>query len=266
MNNDVIVTQQPPATEVTLPEEWAAKLALYAKEQQSIERAPGQLFSIKSGILQFAGQPIPGNTVDVVVVRTMHENVYYPRTFDADKITSPACYAFGLDGAVMKPHGDAAVPQNATCDGCPQNKYVDNPMKPGKQHKPCKEIRRLALMPAAGADSADAVAKATVGYLRLPVTSVKRWSTYVGDLATAKPGVPSLPTFAVITRVKLLPDPKVMQRIEFEKMRVIDDPAVLDAIMARVRLEDSRIAFPYAKPAVVEQDAAKPSGSKFSAS
>lgn len=260
MNNDVIPTQQ---NAVTLPEEWAAKLAQYAKEQQSIERAPGQLFSIRSGILQFAGQPIPGNTVDVVVVRTMHENVFYPRAFDGDKITTPDCYAFSLDGAVLKPHADAPVPQHATCEGCGQNVYVDNPAKPGKKHKPCKEIRRLALMPAAGADSADTVEKAVIGYLRLPVTSAKHWSSYVQDLATAKPGVPALPPWAVVTRVKLLPDPKVMQRIEFEKLRVIDDGAVLDALMRRSHAETSRIAFPYVKPAASEAPAV--AGGKFSA-
>lgn len=265
MSND-IVTQQSPASDVALPEEWAAKLAMYAKEQQVLERAPGQLFSIKSGILQFSGQPIPGNVVDVVVVRTMHENVYYPKAYDSDKITSPVCYAFSLDGAVLKPHADATEPQHATCEGCPQNRYVDNPMKPGKPHKPCKEIRRLALMPASGADSPEMVAKSTIGYLRIPVTSVKHWASYVQGLATAKPGVPPLPPFAVVTRVKLLPDPKMMQRIEFEKMRVINDLPVLQAIELRAKAEDARIAFPYAKPVAAEPepDADKPK-SKFSA-
>lgn len=238
------------AGSVALPGQWENKMAQYAHEGLSNERAPGQLFSTKGGILTFGGIPVPNNRMQVCVLAAMFENVYYPRPYDPNNPESPECYAFSLDGRGMAPHADAEHKQNPTCDGC---RWIQWDTGPGGRGKACKEQRRLALLPAAALSDPKAVEDATVGYLRLPVTSTKAFSEHVKHV-----GMKGLPVFAVVTDVVLAPDPKTMWKFSFGFVSQITHPEVLAAVEKRHLGERQAMAFPYPKNAQPVQVPAPP--------
>jgi hypothetical protein len=235
MNNEVTVQKD---GAVELPGDWKRTLAEYAEEARSNERASGTFFSTKGGILSFGNVPVPNNTMDVIAIGSLHENVYYKEAFGGN-VQSPNCYAFSLTGTGMVPHAEADDKQAEACDVCPHSKWNSDPG--GGKGKACKQMRRVAFMPEAALESPEAIAKATVGYLRIPVTSVKNWSAHVQSIAAR-----GLPPFAVVTRVRLVPDAKTMFKAEFSIVNAITDTAALGALAQRFSAEKSIIDFPYA--------------------
>jgi hypothetical protein len=181
--------------------------------------------------------------MDVIILASMFENVYYPEAFNPDKMESPLCFAFSQSGQGMVPHDNATQQQADTCDNCAHSKWTLDP-KDNKRRKPCKETRRLSCMPVSATDDASKVKDATVGYLRVPVTSVKFWAAYAQKLAAG-----GIPPFAAVTRVTLKPDAQTQVRFEFECLRTITDPDVLAALFNRHEAEKDAMAFPYDKRA-----------------
>jgi len=227
------------AAAAQLPAEWTDKLKDYAVAARVNEVLSGQFFSTKGGLLSFAGQAIPNNTMDVVVAASLHENVLYVGDFDPGNIGGPVCYAFSPDGGPgMAPHPNAPEPRNVDCKTCPNNAWGSDPK--GGRGKACKNMRRLSLLPAAALDSPAALDSAVSGYLRVPVTSVKPWAQYVNSLSMR-----GLPPFAVVTRVTLTPDAKTMFKMSFTSQRAITDAAMLEALAERVKREAQMIDFPY---------------------
>jgi len=227
-------------TQVALPPDLANRLAQYAQETKVNEQVTGQFFSTRSGVLSFNKVPLPNNTMDVVILRSMHENVYYPEKFQAEKIEAPMCFAFSHSGEGMVPHSVVVDKQGETCAACPMSKWTLD-VADQKNRKPCKELRRLACMPSSALHSAEAVEKADVGFLRIPVTSTKFWSAYATKLASG-----NIPPFAAVTRVRLVPDPKNQIRFEFECLKTITDPDIIEALFIRHEGMADAIGFPYA--------------------
>lgn len=239
------------ASAVALPTDLQDKLAKYAVQTQQTEIAPGQFFSTRAGQLAFGGQPIPNSTMDVVIVASMFESVYYPDKFNATAIAPPLCYAFSFTPAGAVPHVEATKAQAASCAECPHSKWTADPVD-GKNRKACKEQRRLAILPTSAlADCGAGVEKAIVGYLRVPVTSVKNWQAYAQGLAGR-----GKPSFAVITRVAVKPHPKNQMEVTFQHVRDITDPDELEAVMLRHEVELKAMAFPYAKQSATPATAA----------
>jgi hypothetical protein len=226
---------------VALPEDMVAKLAEYAKQTQQTETVKGQFFGTRAGVLSFNKQPLPNNSMDVIILSSMFENVYYPEKFNANKIESPLCFAFSHSGLNMVPHDMATEQQAESCATCIQSKWTLDPVD-NKRRKPCKEQRRLSCLPVSATDEASKVADATVGYLRVPVTSVKFWAAYAQKLAGG-----GIPPFAAVTRVTIKPDAQTQVRFEFECLRTITDPDVLAELFKRHDLEADAMAFPYEK-------------------
>lgn len=218
---------------------WQDKVKAYAVAAVESERPAGQFFSIRSGTLSFGGVPVPNNVMDVVVIASLHENTYYPERFDPDKPASPVCYAFSYDGQNMFPHNECSEPQSPEgCKVCKHNKFGSDPK--GGRGKACKNVRRLALIAAGSLKDATAVQGATVGYLRVPVTSVAHYQRFVAAVAAKQ-----LPPFAVVCRIKVVPDPKSMVRVEFDPLQPVDQ-GVLQAVLERHEVERTLIDFPYA--------------------
>jgi len=251
-------------TGVALPDDMIAKLAAYARQTQQTETVKGQFFGTKAGQLTFNKLPLPNNSVDVVILRSMFENVYYPEAFDPDNLQSPLCFAFSDSGTEMAPHADATAPQADLCANCVHNKWTPDPNKPTKRRKPCKEQRRLACLPVSAVDTPDKVRDSTLGYLRVPVTSVKFWAAYAQKLAGG-----GIPPFAAVTRITLKPDQQTQVRYEFDCLRTVKDPDVLVELFKRHDLEADAMAFPYEKrnatpPATQPPpQASGPTGQKF---
>ena len=223
-----------------LPAALAERFTKIAEAQRKQERSTGQFFSIKAGQLTFAGNPIAGNRMDTVVLESIHERVYFPEKYGTTDNTSPACFAYSQTGEDMAPHAEASVPQAKRCAECPHDKWGTSDNGKGKA---CREGRRLALLSASDLSDPGKVADGAVGYLRLPVTSVRGFSTYVQGVV----GGSNLPLFCFVTRVSVVPDAKTQVKVNFERVGPIQGDDVMEAVFNRATAEAENIQFPYPK-------------------
>lgn len=199
------------STEVT---KWDEELAKYAKQDAEKVTPSSSVISLKAGVITYNGQKAPGNKLNCIVVGSVSERSYYPDDYDPDNPASPAC--FGLDtDTVTAPHPMSAEPQSDACATCPMNKWGSAARGKGKA---CKEKVRLAIIPSKLSDG-EAVLKAEIARLTMPVMSVKNWSNYVTLVSHSK----KRPTFAVETQIGTQPDPKSQFVVTFE---YVDDVPV----------------------------------------
>jgi len=100
----------------------------------------------------------------------------------------------------------------------------------GRAGKACKNVVRLAMLPADGELRAADLAKAMGVRLRVPVTSVRNWAAYAGMLTRGL----HRPLFTVVSDVVIEPDPHNTFTIRFEPVAAIEDESVLDALEGRL--------------------------------
>lgn len=230
---------------------WDEELAKEAQIAAGMEAntGGGQFFSVKGGILTWQDAPMPNNEMAVVILDYVFENVFYETDFDPDSIQPPTCFAFGRDEKAMVPHvivTDAGQAQHPACSSCPMNEWGSAGKGRGKA---CRNTRRLAMVSAGNInrqgdfeiiDDEDHFLKSQIGFMKLPVTSVKGFAAYVKQIA----GVLKRPPFGVITRVSVVPDPKTQLKVVFEGLDPVPDH-LLEAIMARRNEVKEIIEFPY---------------------
>jgi hypothetical protein len=228
---------------------WDDELAKYAEAASAKEQIiAGQFLSVKAGQMSLGGNPIKGNSVNVVVLADIYENTWYPAEYDADNKAPPACYAFGADEREMAPHPQASDPQSDLCRNCSMNEWGSS-TKGKKTGKACQNRRRLALIPA-GDLSPEAVQKAEVVYFKVPVTSGKFWGGFVKSVAS----IHKLPPFAVVTNVTCQPDPKTQVRVGFELVERAPQES-LGVLLARAKEQAEAVKFPYPE---AREEQAKP--------
>jgi hypothetical protein len=216
-----------------------AELGAFAKDEAAKERPAVARISLKSGVMSYQQQPIPGNKMEVVLVGGAYRNVFYVGRYDPNNIVNPDCYALSDHDEGMEPHENVNTPQHESCDGCPQNEWGSSPT--GGRGKACKQTRRLILLPANTLNDADSVLKAELAILDVPVTSVKNYAKLVSTVAATI----NLPVWAIVTTVAVLPDAKTQFRVEFTPMRPAGNEEIIRALMKR-RDEALRIALtPY---------------------
>lgn len=223
---------------VSWEQQLAARAAVAKATEDSV--ALGQFFGVRAGQLSFAGSPIPGNKMSVVILDHILENKFYLGEFDPDVPQGPACYAFGRSDKELAPHEKASQPQHETCAGCDKNEFGSAEKGRGKA---CKNSRRLFCLPADALKTAQTVADASGGYLSLPVTSVRGWAQYVNSVAE----VLHKPPLGVITEVAVVPDPKSQFKVTFRTAAEIKDGKLIHALLTRAELVEKEIAFPYAE-------------------
>lgn len=217
---------------------WEEELARQAQEQAAGETMSSSFLSVKGGRLSFRGNEVPGNKLNVVVLASIHENLYYADRYDPDNPTPPVCYAFGETDKGMEPHEEAAEKQSADCASCPHNVFGSADQGRGKA---CKNSRRLILMTE---DDLEDVAAAELAQLKVSVTSVKNWSNYVSTLASTL----KRPPFAVVTEISVIPDSKTQFKICFKPVGQITDGDVLQALMDRRPAALETMTQPYPAP------------------
>lgn len=248
-------------------EELARQAAEYAQQEESA--GGGQFFSVKGGLLTFAGATIPNNHMAVVVIDSIMENAYYEGKFESDNPQPPKCFAFGRSEDDMSPHSvvsNAGNAQNETCgrsgqSGCCEwNEWGSSDTGRGKA---CKNTRRLLLLSAPGEldirgkfdmnaeDPRDYLERTAPGFMRLSVTSVKNWANYVKQLN----GALHLPPHAMFTKVSVVPDSSDQFKIVFEPLDKIPKD-LLPAIMQRHAEARALIEQPY--PVPEEEQQARP--------
>lgn len=230
---------------------WDEELALQAGASAKMEESTstGAMFSIKSGVLSWNDSPVENNQMAVIITDAILENVAYEAEFDIDNPAPPRCFAFGRDVIEMKPHAsvfEKGQQVNDVCAGCEYNKFGTADKGKGKK---CRNIRRLALIPAGKLDgngkftmekSEDAFADATMGFMKLPVTSTTAFAAYVKTLA----GAMRRPPHGVFTKIKVVPDAKSQFKVTFEPLGLVPNN-LMGAVMGRHKEAVLSIEQPY---------------------
>jgi len=212
------------------------QVALFENElekmaQASLEAEKGSagitFLSTKGGILTYKDNPIAGNSLEVVVIASPVERLYYTARYDPTKPAGPVCFALGQTMTGLKPNVNSEQKQSDTCANCPKDQWGSSTT--GGKGKACAEKRRLLIVTADSIGSIDAVNMAEVAALRAPVTSVKAFAVYLQKIANAV----KRPLSAVVTKISLVPDPKTQFKLEFDFVREIDDVEIIKALITK---------------------------------
>jgi hypothetical protein len=189
--------------------------------------------------MSIGGNPIKGNKLPVVVIHSIFENQLYAGPYNPNDQQPPICYAFGETDDDLKPHPDSAKPQADACFSCPNNQWGSDPG--GGRGKACKNVRRLGLV---SVDDLHQLDKAPVAIAKMPVTSVKNWSTFASQIAN----VLKLPPIAVKCEISVEPDAKTQFQVNFALLDKIEDSAILTALLNKRRETTPLMYQPYDKP------------------
>ena len=231
----------------------AAKEAAVNIQPESIARV-----QIQSGQMSIGGLPVVGNQLICVVVAEMSERRYFPGAWEPGSKDSPTCYsqtAVGLPTLPYNPQNAQShfKPQAETCLTCKWDKYKTADNAKGKK---CSEHRHLMLL-RAGAVKHDgeggirvALHKDLAHYqesaltkLSFTVTNLPAYRAYVQSIYANE----NLPVFAVVTSIKLVPDPKYSYRAQFEYVKTLDIDMV-KAVMQRRDEAEGLLYSPYPEP------------------
>jgi hypothetical protein len=228
-----------------------AELAALAKQyaEQEANVGGGSFIRLSGGIMSYQDAPIPGNTISVIILDSVHENVYYPDAYDPGEITSPQCFAFGRSDEEMKPHENSIESQDTACELCELNEFGTDARGKGKA---CKNRRRLAVIKAGHFTDDDEWApyedgdldKAEIAFLGVPPTSVKPYAAYVKGLAN---GPMARAPLQVVTRISVVPDERVQFKLAFEEVALLDQSEVKEMLQRRKEASE-QIEQPYQKP------------------
>ena len=261
---DVAIGAPPTGTALV---NYSAMLAELAAQGAANERPAGAFFHLASGILEFDGVPLPGNHAPVIVLSAMAENVYYEGKYDPRNPTPPRCYAFAGDGRPeeMAPFRGVEDPMSTTCGECPMNEWGSSETGDGKA---CRNTRRLAVIQAGTlvqdargweheppADKRE-IENATIAYLKLPVTSVKAFGSWVHKLAS----VYRKPTLAFYARLHVVPDAATQFKVVLGDIGEIP-VAFIEAVIAKAREAKPGLMSPYPRyeaPSAKRQSAPPP--------
>ena len=204
---------------------WKEEMASIAKAAAAAEAAANQglpFLSTQGGQLKFNNEALPGNQLVVSILDYVFENVYYEGRYDADNPQGPKAFALARDPEDMVWHENSA-PEYAgkPCKGSDILQWGSAETGKGKA---CRETRRLALVPVGTLKDGElsllneaAVLASPLAFLRLPVTSVKGFSTYVQTTAN----VLGRPPLGIATRIYIEPSAKNQFSVKFEALEVL---------------------------------------------
>lgn len=231
---------------------WDEQLAKDADvaAQMEANAGGGQFFSLKSGVLSWQDAPLPNNEMAVVILDHIFENVFYEGEYDASNPTGPTCFAFARDEKELTPHAivvEAKNDQHQQCAGCPNNEFGSAERGKGKA---CKNTRRLAMIPAGNfnqktgkfelIEDEDHYKDTMIGFMKLPVTSIKGFAGFVKQVA----GALRRPPHGIVTKVRVQPDGKDQFKVLFEPL--VNLPNELMGVVMKRREEVMPIIdFPY---------------------
>lgn len=239
-----------PGTAIAKWDEELAKQAAIAAGMEA-NAGGGQFFGTKGGILTWQDAPMPDNQMAVIILDHVLENTYYEGKYDPNNPQAPICFAFGRDDSKLTPHKIVWDSKNqqcgasGLCKGCDMNEWGSAEKGRGKA---CKNSRRIAMIPAGSfkngrfelIEDEDHYASATVGYMRLPVTSVTGFAGFVKQVAETL----QRPPHGIITKVKAVPHPKNQFQVIFEPLQEVPDE-FMGIIMQRNKETAAIIEFPY---------------------
>lgn len=241
---------------------WGEELAKAAEVAASMEAnaGGGQFFSVKSGVLTWQDAPLPGNEMAVIILDSIFETVYYEGEYDPDTPQAPVAFAFGRDEKELRWH-ETSDPEFAG-QLCHESDVCQWGSADRGKGKAARETRRLAMIPAGQfnrdgdfelIEDLDHYSNTQIGFMKLPVTSVKGYAGFVKQVA----GALKRPPFGIIARVHVEPDPKTQFKVLFEAMDKVPDE-LMPVVMERVEEAKATIDFPYQMD--IEEEAPKSRG------
>ena len=266
-------TKTAPKAPGTAVIKWADQLAAEATIAAKSEAATatGSFFSTKSGVLSFGGNPVPGNAMAVVILDTINENTLYEGKFNPNEMAPPTCFAFGRGDDEMAPHEVSVKAGSAQSDDCASCAYNEWGSADTGRGKACSNKRRLAMLPAGTIDNgriklftrASDFETGSIGFLKLPVTSVKGYASFVKQVAAGL----HRPPHGIFAKVSVVSDASSQFKVAFEVIGEIDDE-FMGAIMQRREEAQAGIMSPYSAPGAEEKaparkGAAAPKKKKF---
>ena len=208
---------------------YESELAKLAEQSIAAEKSSAGISFITTsgGIMKYRDNPIASNALEVVVLASPIERLYYTSRYDPANNAPPTCFALGSTITGLKPSPLSETPQAESCETCPKNQWGSSTN--GGKGKACAEKRRLFMMTADSIVNPELIAVGEVAALRIPVTSVKGFATYVQTVAATV----KRPLAGVVTKVSLVPDAKTQFKIQFTFVKAIEDLAVVKALLAR---------------------------------
>jgi hypothetical protein len=236
---------------------WQEKFAGLAKKAVDKVKNVGGGVSIrwKHGGIEVGGLPVKDGKLACVIMGACAFNAWNRNKYDPDNTQPPDCYAFAdaFGDPDMVPHEEASDKQCATCAECPHNEWGTAEVGRGKA---CGNNMRIALLTAADLEDAKSVASAEMATAKVSVTNVKHYAAYAKMLNDEY----GRPPWAVVTEVQSHADPKTQIRLEFRFVELIDDPAILAALEARIGEDDEKVKAVLMKPfpPPTEKPAARP--------
>jgi sporulation protein YlmC with PRC-barrel domain len=240
-------------TEIVTYESELAKLAEMSVNAEK-SSAGVSFITTSGGTMKYRDNPISGNSLEVVVLASPVERLYYTSRFDPTNSAPPVCFALGSTLTGLKPSHLSETVQAELCESCPKNQWGS--ATNGGKGKACSEKRRLFLMTSDSINTVDSVGVSEVAALRIPVTSVKGFATYVQTVASTV----KRPLAGVVTKVSLVPDPKTQFKIQFTYVKAIEDIEIIKALITRGERE---MANAINEPSTGEEVAVVPTSSKY---
>jgi hypothetical protein len=220
-----------------------------------MEAPKGGFLSFKGGNMSYDDNMIPGNTMDVIVLDFVLENGIFRDKYNPSKPAAPMCYAIGRDEDELKPHEESEEPQHTDCASCPKNEWASDPE--GGRGKACKNTRRIAIIPAdCLKHGVESIKKAGMVMCKLPVTSLKNFSTFVNQAVK----VMDTPPFGVVVRLSTKPHPTSLFQVHWTILDKIENQEHLEALYDRHIGVSKSLFQPYPK---FEEDAPAQSSKKF---
>lgn len=231
---------------VTKWDEQLAQDAQIAAEMEA-NTGGGQFFSLRGGVLSWQDSPLPDNEMVVIILDSIFETVYYDEPYNADEPQSPTAFAFGREEKELRWH-ENSDPEFAG-QLCSESEVCQWGSADTGKGKAARETRRLAMIVAGQFTRDDEVEifeeldhfeKTTLGFMKLPVTSVGGYANFVKQIA----GTLKRPPYGIITRVAVVPDAKTQFKVVFEALEPVDDE-LMPVIMQRREEAMEIIDFPY---------------------
>lgn len=246
-NNALAPVKNALAPAGVLSDEWKGRLAKYAERDAATATGAGgwNYIGTRGGIFNFNDEEIE-ELPPVLILGAVFDNVYYEGDYDADNPVGPVCFAIAEEEKLLAPPeslGDdrqcmQTDPAGGVCSGCWANAFGTADRGKGKA---CKNTRRLALLPADDL-SLKGLRQVEGAMLRIPVTSVKQYSTFTNKVTKAM----GIPLFMLPARINIEKDAKTQMKVTFEPYHfdgdtplLIQDAALLEVIEERVKEADA---------------------------
>jgi len=215
----------PSRTAVTMPMSWKDRMKAVAVKTAEAEAPQGGFISFKSGRMSIGDTLVPGDKIECIIVDYLFHNKYYNVPYNAKNPVPPVCYAFSREELDLEPAEGAEEPQAESCAECPQN--VWGSAGNGSKGKACTNSRRLWLLAADALNDPSKISKLDFFQCDLPVTSIKNFSRFVGELP------PGMPPFAFVVEMSVKPHETSLFQVHFKPMEEIKNEAALEQLAAR---------------------------------